>query len=86
MARNADQNSSPQVFHHGRGYLTRYYLLNKESHKSKCLLNILVGAVGVCMWRLENNLESLSLGVVHLRETGSFIGQLDQAGWPVSPR
>lgn len=39
---------------------------------------VLVGAVGVCMWRLENNLESLSLGVVHLRETGSFIGQLDQ--------
>lgn len=46
VARNADQNSSPQMFHHGNGYLTHYYFLNKESHKSKCLLNILVGAVG----------------------------------------
>lgn len=35
-----------QVFHHGSGYLTHYYLLNKESHKSKCLLNVLVGTVG----------------------------------------
>lgn len=46
VARNADQNSSPQMFHHGNDYLTHYYLLNKESYKSKCLLNISVGAVG----------------------------------------